>query len=83
MSKKEKAFARLLSKCTDFTWDEAVSVMKQHGFKILNGRGSSRKFVHKSTGVKVLIHEPHPGNIVKAYALQDLIDGLKNAGEMK
>lgn len=82
MSKKEKALARLLSKCTDFTWDEALVVMKHHGFITLNGNGSRRKFVHEVTRVKVLIHEPHPEKIIKAYAVQLLIDGLKNAGEI-
>jgi len=82
LSKKEKALARLLSKSTDFTWDEALVVMKQHGFTALNGNGSRRKFVHEVTRVKVLIHEPHPEKIIKAYALQLLIDGLRNAGEI-
>lgn len=75
--------ARLIAKSTDFTWDEAVNLMKSHGFSVLNGKGSSRKFVHVATRVKVFIHEPHPEKVVKAYAQQDLIDGLRNAGEIQ
>jgi len=83
VSRKEKLLDRLLSKSADFTWDEAVTLMKQHDFTLVSGKGSSRKFAHKKTGVKVLIHEPHPGNIVKAYAQEDLIQGLRNAGAIK
>lgn len=80
MSRKEKLLDRLLSKRADFTWDEAVTLMKQHGFTVMGGSGSGRKFVHAATKVKVLIHKPHPGNIVKAYAQEDLIQGLRNSG---
>lgn len=83
MSRKEKLLDRLLSKSADFTWDEAVALMQHHGFTLLNGKGSSRKFVHKGTKVKVFIHEPHPGNIVKAYAQDDLMEGLRNIGAIK
>ena len=82
MSRKQKALARLLCQSSDFTWTEAVTVMKLHGFVLLNGSGSSRKFIHEVTRVKVFIHEPHPENILKRYAQEDLIQGLKNAGEI-
>ena len=82
MSTKQKLLALLLAKSAGLTWNEAVSIMKAHHFDLLKGDGSSRKFVHRTTKVKVFIHRPHPGNIVKAYAQQDLIDGLKNAGEI-
>jgi len=83
VSRKEKLLNRLLSRSTDFTWDEAVTLMGHYNFTLLKGGGSSRKFVHKETKVKVFIHEPHPGNIVKAYAQEDLLQGLRNAGVVK
>ncbi len=83
MSRKEKLLKRLLTKSADFTWDEAVNLMKQYEFILLKGDGASRKFVHKQSKVKVFIHQPHPGNIVKAYAQEDLIEGLHNAGIIK
>ncbi len=83
MSRREKLLQRLLSQSVDFTWDEAVTLMKQHGFQLMKGSGSTRRFVHKTTGVKVMIHEPHPENIVKAYAQEDLLQGLRNAGAIK
>jgi predicted RNA binding protein YcfA (HicA-like mRNA interferase family) len=83
VSRKEKLLERLLAKSADFTWAEAVALMKQHGFDLLTGKGSSRKFVHRETRVKVFIHEPHPGNIVKEYAQDNLLEGLRNVGAIK
>ncbi|GAB3478053.1 hypothetical protein GCM10011496_20910 [Polaromonas eurypsychrophila] len=57
--------------------------MKYSGFDLINGDGASRKFVHKEAKVKVFIHKPHPGNVVKAYAQEDLLQGLRNAGVIK
>jgi len=85
VSRKAKLLERLLARSADFEWDEAVTLMKQCNFKLLNakGGGSGRRFVHETTRVKVLIHEPHPGNIVKKYAQEALIDGLRNSGEIQ
>lgn len=83
MSRREKLLQRLLSKSSDFTWDEAVTLMKHHDFELVKGNGATRKFVHKTSRVKVMLHEPHPGNIVKAYAQDDLLQGLRNAGAIK
>lgn len=82
MSKKEKLLAKLRSLPSDFTWDEAVTVMKQHNFKLVKNTGSRRIFRHES-GVKASIHEPHPQNTLLKYAMENLIEALVNAGEMK
>lgn len=81
MSRKEKLLARLLSLPSDFSWDEAVRLLKQCNFEQLNNSGSRRKFRHKD-GVKLSIHEPHPEPILKNYALKDMIDALQNSGEL-
>lgn len=83
MTKKAKLLQRLVQLSADLTWDEAATVMKQHNFEMLKGDGSGRKFVHATTRTKVFIHKPHPGNIVKTYAQRDLLEGLRNAGEIE
>ena len=83
MSKSSKLLARLLSKAPGLEWAEAVTVMKAHGFAVINRDGSGRVFRHASTGIKVLLHEPHPQNTLKPYMFDALINGLKNAGEIK
>jgi len=81
VSRKEKLLARLISLPSDFTWDEAVRLLKQCNFEQLNNSGSRRKFRHKD-GVKLSIHEPHPEPTLKNYALKDMIDALQNSGEL-
>ncbi|MCF7530264.1 type II toxin-antitoxin system HicA family toxin [Neisseria lisongii] len=83
MSKAEKLLARLCSVPKDFTWSELVAVMEKNGFTLHTGSGSGRKFIHETQQITVAMHEPHPGNIVKPYALRLAIDGLKQTGAIK
>lgn len=82
MSKKEKLLVRLLALNTSFTWDEAVTVMRHYGFELVKNSGARRVFKHVS-GIKAFIHEPHPENTLKEYAMKALIDALKDAGEIE
>lgn len=78
MSKKDKLRKRLDTLPKDFTWDELVTLMGQYGFTLLKGSGSRRKFVNADKRL-VSLHSPHPGNIVKTYALEQakaLLDEL-------
>lgn len=68
MSKRDKLRARLDCLPKDFTWDELVTLMGHYDFKAINGSGSRRKFVNGEKRI-VSLHCPHPGNIVKEYAL--------------
>ena len=86
MSKLEKILSRLLltPKPKNFTWAELVYIMKQHNFEIINAKsdGSGRKFIHRQTNICVNLHEPHPENTMKKYALEAAIEGLINSGEL-
>ncbi|NTY85546.1 type II toxin-antitoxin system HicA family toxin [Serratia fonticola] len=80
MSKGKKLRVRLDSLPKDFTWDELVRLMGQYGFKVLNGSGSRRKFINIDNRI-VSLHSPHPGSIMKEYALKEvkaLLDELDN-----
>nr|WP_242508459.1 type II toxin-antitoxin system HicA family toxin [Rhodocyclus purpureus] len=72
----------MLERPSDFTWDEATRLLKQCNFSLLKNDGSRRKFRH-STGLKLSIHEPHPENILLKYAIDLIIEALKNAGEIE
>lgn len=80
MNKADKLLLRLQTVPKDFTWQELVSVMEKHGFTLYSGSGSGRKFIHADLQITVAMHEPHPGNIVKPYALRLAIAGLKQTG---
>lgn len=77
MSKKEKLLQRLLSKPTDFTWKELVAVMEGFGYELHTSGGSGRKFIHPETKATAFLHEPHPGKILKAYQIRDILSHLK------
>jgi len=80
MSKFQKAKERLLSIPGDFTWDELQVVLKQLGYALKKNDGSRRSFVHSGTGHKISLHEPHPQNIVKKYALRLVVEALDSQG---
>lgn len=81
MSKAQKLRQRLLSIPVDFTWDELVAVLKGLGFKEITNTGSSRRcFIKETSGQKIFLHEPHPQNTVKKYALREVVASLSNFG---
>jgi hypothetical protein len=49
----------------------------------MSGTGSRFKFVHPKTGLLIALHRPHPGHIVKKYALRQVGLVLKEGGMMK
>jgi hypothetical protein len=82
VSKKSKLLEKLCAKPKDFTWDEASSLLKSCGYKLRNGAGSRRMFIHPTTHLKIGLHEPHPQNTLLPYMIDLLIEGLKAAGEL-
>lgn len=80
MSKKDKLLQRLLGFPADLTWEELVTLLQGLGFEVLSGAGSRRKFLHRQHNRVIIVHAPHPGNIVKRYALQQIATTLKELG---
>lgn len=80
MSKIDKLLERLNSRPKDFTWQEAIKLFRYYGFEeIRNGKtsGSRRKFTNAYKDV-IILHEPHPGNVLKAYQLDFIIQQLNH-----
>jgi predicted RNA binding protein YcfA (HicA-like mRNA interferase family) len=82
MSKFDKALERLKRKPKDFTWKELQTIMIHFGYKEIKGGGSRRKFIHSETLVVVSLHEPHPKPQIKEYALEIIINHLKEEGKL-
>ena len=82
MSKLEKSMSRLLSKPTDFSWQELVTLMNALGFELRTTGGSGRKFIRPETGATLFIHEPHPASILKAYQIRAVIQFLHQEGKL-
>ncbi len=78
MTRKEKLIQRLKSKPKDFTWNELTSLLIGLGFtEIKTGKtgGSRRRFVNAES-VVITLHKPHPGNILKRYQIEQIIEIL-------
>jgi len=85
MSRQEKLTSRLLSVPNDFTWDELIKVLTTFGYKEVKGGktgGSRRRFIDDNKNV-ITLHKPHPANIVKNYAIREVIEHLKSKGHIK
>ena len=85
MSKKSKLVDRFLSVPADFTWEELLKVLSIYGFELYSSgktSGSSRTF-ENDKGVTIIIHEPHPKNIVHKGIVRVVIKQLKEKGIFK
>ncbi len=78
MGRRDKLVERFRTTPKDFTWDELVRLLESLGYrKAPSGRtgGSRRRFVH-DTAPTINLHRPHPGNVVRAYALRNVLELL-------
>lgn len=85
MSKLEKAKQRLKSKPMDYSYNEAQQLLQQLGFAESNkGKtsGSRVKFYRPKDQTIILLHKPHPGNIMSPATVKDLLNTLKNKGDI-
>ncbi len=83
VSKQDKAVERLISRPTDFSWDELQSLMKRFGYAMKTTGGSGRKFTRPDGGQSFVIHEPHPKSILKAYQVREFLAFLRQEGHIE
>lgn len=80
MTTSEKRLQRLLSVPVDMTWDEMVAFLADVGFVEVSTKGGSYRTFVSAVGRKIYLHRPHPRNVVKRYAIRDVIAKLKEFG---
>ena len=78
MSKIDKLIVRFLSYPKNFTYTELRKVMSSYGYIEVQGSGSRVCF--SKDGHKIKLHKPHPGNELKSYQLDLVINELTNKG---
>jgi len=78
MSKIDKLKTRLLSYPKDFTYSELKTLLISFGYQEVPGEGSRVCF--SKDNHKIKLHKPHPGNILKAYQLDLVIEELTIKG---
>lgn len=85
MSKLEKAKGRIRYKPKDYTYTEAKYLLSQLGFiEYTKGKtsGSRIKFYRPEDQRIILLHKPHPGDVMKPGAVRELADFLYGLGEI-
>ena len=85
MSKLDKAKERLLTIPTDYTYSEAKYLLGQLGFaEYTKGKtsGSRVKFFWQADNETILLHKPHPSNVMSVGSVRDLAEYLKRIGEL-
>ena len=82
MSKNDKIIERFKNLPKDFTFDEMEKLLTVFGYEKTNkGKTSgSRVMFKRDNGSPILLHKPHPGNILKDYALKQVYEILANEG---
>ncbi len=79
MSKKEKLALRFKGKPTDFTYAELHTLLSGMGYvEDSKGKtsGSRVSFINETTKHIIGLHKPHPGNILKRYQVNIIVDEL-------
>ena len=80
MSKGEKLVKRLLAKPHDFTYNELKSLLSHLGYvETKSGKtsGSRVAFINEKDKHIIRLHKPHPGNELKKYQIEQMIEELK------
>ena len=81
MSKIEKDIERLKSRPKDFTYDEAKRILNNFGFiENTKGKTSGSRVVfikQDDMNKEIVLHKPHPSNILKLYQIKDIINLLQ------
>lgn len=79
MSCQEKLVTKFQQRPKDFAWDELTCLLKSLGYRVVKtgkAGGSRRRFVHPSAAT-ITLHKPHPQNFLKRYAIDQVLDVLK------
>ena len=81
MSKKQKLIKRLKSRPKDFTFDEMEALLFALGFKKVSvGKTSGSRVKYEFDDIEFRAHKPHPGNQLKHYQVNQIINTLEQEG---
>ena len=78
MTKAEKLLNRFLTRPKDFTYNELVKLLNSLGYSEQQGSGSRVVFSNEKIKHHIKLHKPHPGNILKRYQIDLIIQELKS-----
>jgi len=81
MSTKDKLIKRFKNQPKDFTWEELVRLFELLGFTVDNkGKTSGSRVLFLKGKDAHTVHKPHPSNIIKGYAMKQVLDFMIEKG---
>ena len=83
MGRKEKLIKKLMSAPKDFTFEEAATLLGYFTYVQGNkGKTSGSRVVFSSPNytTKIIMHKPHPSNIIKGYVMRQVYNYLEVNG---
>lgn len=85
MGTKEKSIERFKNRPKDFTFDEMEKLPFIFGYvKSDKGKTSGSRVIYRNGNKRpVMLHKPHPGNMIKSYAMKQVLNDLTEAGFIK
>lgn len=78
MTKSEKLISRFLTRPKNFTYTELLKLLIGFGYTELKGSGSRVMFYNPKLKHSIKLHKPHPGNVLKKYQIDLVLDELKS-----
>lgn len=83
MSRHDKLIDRLKTRPRDFTYQELKCLLAGLGYEEDNrgkSSGSRVAFVNSGTGHLIRLHKPHPGNELRPYQIDLILESLTKKG---
>lgn len=77
MTRHEKLLSKFLSRPRDFTYNELIRLLSAFAYEELQGSGSRVVLRNEVLKHNIKIHKPHPGNVLKRYQIDLIIQELK------
>jgi hypothetical protein len=77
MSRHEKLLNKFLSRPRGFTYNELIRLLRAFGYEELHGSGSRIVFRNEVITHNIKIHKPYPGNALKRYQIDLIMQELK------
>jgi len=85
MSALEKAVIRIKSIPKDYTYDEVKTLLNHFGYsEVSRGvtSGSRVGFCRNFDNKIILLHRPHPSNVLSVATVKDIVAKLKRNGDI-
>ena len=85
MGTKEKLIERFKSLPANITFEEMERLLSIFGYEKSNkGKTSGLRVIFKNGDKRpIMIHKPHPGNLIQGYAMKQVLNDLMDAGFIK